>query len=128
MPGSVSARANRVRQHVPKVPVGWASAGLARLLRKSAAALTRPLAGRRRGAVGLLGESVAGRRPVDAAIDMVQEAGVAPGARQMTQRRVERAAAVVLLVPRKRMELAHALARLRGPVRLRLVGLLVDRQ
>src|SRR5262245_5110838 len=72
----------------------------------------------------LRSEPVARRGPIDAAIDVVHEVRVAVRRRQMPEPRVERAAAVVLVVPRDRMEVAHALAFLRAPLRVWLVGFL----
>src|SRR5688572_3766284 len=70
-------------------------------------------------------ESIAGRGPVDATVDVMHEARVTKSRGQVTQRRVERAAPIVFLVPGERMEVAHALALLPAPIRLGLVRLLI---
>ncbi len=88
---------------------------------------------RRAGAVGpapawqlRLLEAFAGRRPIDATVQVVREERVGVGGRQMSQRRVEGAAAVIGLIPADRME-GHGLG-LRPTFRRRLIRRLIHRQ
>src|SRR5690606_30399183 len=75
----------------------------------------------------LRGEPLARRGPVDPAVDVMQKSGVAVGAGQMTERRVERASTVIFVVPCDRMKLTHAVTTATvAPVGLGFVGLFID--